>query len=141
MDATRVRFGSAFEVIVAGGFLAATFIVGSLIVRELRIDRSPLPDRVEEPAPSAIPSAIPTQAISVPVLLLLDGKEIRVGDTIEHIAKLLGPGADVGERGRERGPIGDRVTRLYEHAGTRFLLVLEPFEAKGQLRVAGIYLH
>ena len=140
MDATRVRFGSAFEMIVVGGFLAATFIVGSLIVRELRTDRSALPVRAETAAPAAVPSAIPTQAISVPVLMLLDGKQIRIGDGIERIADLLGPGADVVEGGRERGPIGDRITRQYEHAGTRFMLVFEPFEARGQLRVAGIYI-
>ena len=141
MDATRVRLGSAFEVIVAGGFLAATFIVGSLIVRELKTDRPPLPVRAEVPAPAALPSGIPTQAISVPSLLLLDGKEVRVGDGLDHVTALLGRGADVGEGVRERGPIGDRITRLYEHAGTRFMLVFEPFEAKGQLRVAGIYIH
>ena len=141
MDASRVRFGSAFEMIVVGGFLAATFVVASLIVRELRTDRSALPVRAETVAPSAVPSAIPTQAISVPVLLLLDGKQIRIGDSVEHIAALLGPDAEVGEGARERGPIGDRITRQYEHAGTRFMLVFEPFEARGQLRVAGIYIH
>ena len=59
MDASRVRLGSAFEVIVAAGFLAATFIVGSLIVRELKTDRPPLPIRAEAPAPSALPSGFP----------------------------------------------------------------------------------
>lgn len=141
MDATRARFGSAFELMVAAGFLVATFAVGSLIVRELRTVHPPLPVPIEEKSPARLPSGVPTQAISVPALLLLDGKEIHVGDGADQVAALLGPGAEVGADTVDRGPIGNRITRSYEHAGTRFILVLEPFEAKGNLRVAGIYIH
>ena len=40
----------------------------------------------------------------------------------------------------ERGPNGERVTRFYERAGTRFVLVFEPFERNAEARVAAIYL-
>ena len=40
----------------------------------------------------------------------------------------------------DTGAIGRRVTRAYRFQGTRFLLVFEPFERNGALRVAGIYL-
>jgi hypothetical protein len=141
MDATRARFGSAVEWGVAVAFLGATVLVGSLIVRELRV-AAPAADgvRAAERAAAALPAGVPTRAISVPVLLLLDGKEIRVGDSVDHIATLLGRAAEVGTQVVERGPIGERLTRFYEHAGSRFVLVFEPFEAKGPPRVAGIYI-
>lgn len=141
MDVTRVRVGSAIEWLVAAGFLTATVLVGSLIVRELRT-AAPAAGRVraEDQVPAVLPASVPSRAISVPVLLLLDGKEIRVGDSVDKIATLLGRGAEVGTQAVERGAIGERLTRFYEYAGTRFVLVFEPFETKGEPRVAGIYL-
>lgn len=142
MDVTRARLGSAVEWIIAAGFLAATVLVGSLIVRELRTATpSAAPAKTTGRAPAVVPaSAVPARAISVPVLLLLDGKEVRVGDTVEHVAQLLGRGAEVGTQVVERGPIGERLTRFYERGGTKFVLVFEPFEIKGPPRVVGIYL-
>ncbi len=140
MDAARIRLASALEWMIAAGFLAATLTVGSLIVRELRTARSPMPVVAEQPA-DVLPAGVPTRAISVPVLLLLDGKEVRVGDSQSQIATLLGTAAETGRESVERGPIGDRLTRAYEYAGTRFTLVFEPFESRGPLRVAAIYLH
>ena len=36
--------------------------------------------------------------------------------------------------------LGERLTRFYEYAGFRFILVYEPFERNGEPRVAAIYL-
>lgn len=140
MDVIRARFGSALEWIVAAGFLIATLAVGSLIVRELRTVTNVQPARAEERGPSMPPAGVPARAISVPVLLLLDGKEIRVGDSVEHVAGLLGRGAEVGSQTAEPAALGMRLTRFYEHAGTRFILVFEPFERNGRPRVAAIYI-
>ena len=131
-----VRFTSAFEWGVAALFLFATLVVGSLIVRELRT--SPLAP-IAEPAASVQPAAVPARAISVPVLMLFDGKEIRVGDTVDRVTSLLGT---LGQSTQivDRGALGDRLTRSYEHAGTRFVLVFEPFERRGAPRVAAIYI-
>jgi hypothetical protein len=76
----------------------------------------------------------------VPVLLLLDGRQVRVGDTVEEVATVLGRAAEVGRQVVDRGALGERLTRYYEHQGTKFLLVFEPFERRGALRVAAIYL-
>jgi hypothetical protein len=140
MDAIRARFGSLLEWVVAAGFLFATILVGSLIVRELRTATPSAAPRPADRAAAAQPASVPARAISVPVLLLLDGKEIRIGDSMDAVAERLGRGAEVGTQLVERGPIGERLTRSYEHAGTRFVLVFEPFEAKGRPRVVGIYL-
>ena len=142
MEATpvRVRLGSALEWFVAALFLVATFAVAALIVREMRVAPTAVAQAAPEPTTYAIPAAVPSRAISVPVLLLLDGKQIKVGDSVETVAATLGRSAEVGRQLVDRGALGERLTRFYEHDGTRFVLVFEPFERNGSPRVAGIYL-
>ena len=143
MEATpvRVRLGSALEWFVAALFLVATLAVAALIVREMRVAApAAVAQAAPEPSTYAIPSAVPARAISVPVLLLLDGKQVKVGDTAETVASTLGRNAEVGRQLVDRGALGERLTRFYEHDGTRFVLVFEPFERNGSPRVAGIYL-
>jgi hypothetical protein len=135
----RARLGSALEWVVAALFLVATIGVALLIVRELRVAPPGVAQAAPEPAP-VVPAAVPARAVSVPVLLLLDGKEVRVGDSVDAVARTLGRSAEVGRQQVDRGALGDRLTRFYEHSGTRFVLVFEPFERNGTLRVAGIYL-
>jgi hypothetical protein len=141
MDATRAgfRFAPALEWVVAAAFLAATFGVISLIVRELRMSPAP-PAQVIASMPAALPAAVPARAISVPVLLLVDGRQVKVGDTVEQVAAVLGRAAETGTQVVDRGAVGERLTRFYELGGTRFVLVFEPFERSGQMRVAAIYL-
>jgi hypothetical protein len=141
MQATpvRVRLGSAFEWLIAALFLMATVGVATLIIRELRM-APPAVVAAQPAAVATVPAGVPARAISVPVLLLLDGHQIRVGDTAEDVAKALGRNAEVGRQVADRGVLGERLTRFYEHGGTRFVLVFEPFERNGALRVAGIYL-
>ncbi len=141
MEATpvRARLGSALEWLIAAAFLLATFAVATLIVRELRTaPRAAGP--ITAPAAVSLPAGIPTRAISVPVLLLLDGKEVRVGQSVDHVSRELGRSAEVGRQLADRGALGERLTRFYEYNRTRFVLVFEPFERNGELRVAGIYL-
>jgi hypothetical protein len=145
MDAVRVsaRFKLAplVEWLIAAAFLGATIAVASLVVRELRG-----PVRVNAAAPPArplvtsIPAAVPPRAVSVPVLPFLDGKEIRVGDTTADVAARLGRAAESGRQEVDRGTVGERLTRFYEYGGSRFILVFEPFERNGEVRVAAIYL-
>lgn len=139
MEATpvRARLGSMIEWLIAAAFLLATVAVGTLILRELRS----APRAVAAPAPIAsLPAGVPTRAISVPVLLLLDGKEVRVGQGVDEVAQILGRAAEVGRQAVDKGALGDRLTRFYDHNGTRFVLVFEPFERNGPMRVAAIYL-
>ncbi|HXW06583.1 MAG TPA: hypothetical protein VD833_15205 [Vicinamibacterales bacterium] len=145
MDALRSRFRLTplFEWLVAAAFLGATVAVGSLIVREL----SPaVPARAASSTPAArplvasIPPAVPARAVSVPVLPFIDGKEVRVGETVAAIAARLGRAAESGRQEIDRGVLGERLTRFYEYAGSRFILVFEPFERGGEARVAAIYL-
>jgi hypothetical protein len=146
MDALRVRsrlrLAPVLEWFVAALFLFATFAVGSMIFSGLRPAAAPASRAVPTARPlvASIPSAVPVRAVSVPVLPFIDGKEIRVGETMESVASLLGRAAEVGRQDVDRGKFGERLTRFYDYAGSRFILVFEPFELNGVARVAGIYL-
>jgi hypothetical protein len=141
MEATRARFGSAIEWVLAAAFIIAVVVVASIIVREFRTMSASMPVIAREAqAPAAVPAGVPARAVSVPVLLLPSKKEVRVGDTFSAVAARLGRDAEIGSQAAERSRFGERLTRFYEIAGTRFVLVFEPFEAGGQPRVAAIYL-
>ena len=145
MDAVRVssrfRLAPIVEWLIAAAFLGATIAVASLVVRELQ---GPVRVRAEAPVArslvASIPAAVPARAVSVPVLPFLDGKEIRVGETAAAIASRLGRAAEVGRQEVDRGTLGERLTRFYEYAGAKFILVFEAFEQNGESRVAAIYL-
>jgi hypothetical protein len=145
MDAIRshsgFRFGPVVEWLIAAAFLCATVAVGSLIVKELRTPAvAPRTTQVSRPLVTSMPAAIPARAVSVPVLPFLDGKEVRVGETAAAVAARLGRAAESGRQEIDRGSLGERMTRFYEYAGSRFILVFEPFERNGEPRVAAIYL-
>jgi hypothetical protein len=135
MDATRMRLSFAGDWLMAAAFLVGTVLVALLIVRELRGAGASAPS-------SAIPAAaaIPAEAVSVPALAMGEARELRVGDSAVGALERLGQKVTLLSKITERGPLGDREVRSYQLAGTRFILVLEPFERGGELRVAGIYL-
>jgi hypothetical protein len=145
MDALRVRprfrLAPVFEWIVAAAFLVATVAVGLMILRELQ----PMPATARvtpaaRPIVASIPSAVPERAVSVPVLPFLDGKEVKVGETVSVVAARLGRAAESGRQEVDRGSLGERLTRFYEYSGSKFILVFEPFERNGEPRIAAIYL-
>ncbi len=142
MHVLRLRLASALEWGVAAAFLAATLAVASLILQDMRgpafrVAAAP----GEAPAPvSEIPAAVPAGAVSVPVLPFRDGKEIRIGDTAAAVTSKLGRAAESGREEADRGRLGPRLTRFYEYAGFRFIVVYEPFERNGEPRATAIYL-
>ena len=136
----RFRFAPVFEWIVAASFLVATVLVGSMILHELRPAPNPQFTPAARPIVASVPAAVPSGAVSVPVLPFLDGKEVRVGETVTMVASRLGRAAESGRQEVDRGSLGERLTRFYEYGGSRFILVFEPFEHNGEQRVAAIYL-
>jgi hypothetical protein len=142
MDVVRVRLGAVVEWLVAAGFLAATVAVGSLILHDMRMPAVRASARTEQTQVSVAetPASVPSAAVSVPVLPFRDGSEIRVGDTAAAVAARLGRSAETGRQAVDRGRLGERLTRFYEYGGFRFVVVYEPFERNGELRVGGIYL-
>jgi hypothetical protein len=144
MDAIRLRprfrLAPVFEWVVAALFLVATVVVGSMILRQLTPPPAVRAVPAARPVIASIPAAVPPRAVSVPVLPFLDGKEIRIGETVSTVAARLGRAAENGRQEVDRGSLGERLTRFYEYAGSRFILVFEPFERNGEVRVAAIYL-
>lgn len=104
-------------------------------------ERRPVP-RPRAAAPTAVnvPAAVPARAVSVPVLPFSDGKELRLGESLAAVAERFGRAAERGRQEVDRVALGDRLTRFYEYAGARFIVVFEPFEREGEQRVVGIYL-
>jgi len=140
MDATRARFGSLLEWILAAVCIVAILAIGSIAVREFRTVAAVTPVIAHEAALPDPPAAVPSRAISVPMLLLPNGVELRVGDPVAEVVSRLGRQAEVAAPSIDRSAAGERVTRFYEQGGTRFVVVLEPFVDDAQVRVAGIYL-
>jgi hypothetical protein len=141
MDALRVRLGPALEWAVAAAFLAATIAVATLILRDIR------GSGIHPAAPVAaamvvkdVPSSVPKGAVSLPVLSLANGKTVRIGDSVANVSASLGSTAETGREQADQGRLGERLTRFYDYAGFRFVLVYEPFERNGERRVSAIYL-
>ena len=140
MDALRLRLASALEWAIAAAFLAATLGVASLILRDMNMPAMRAV-AAAQPAPvTAIPAAVPAGAVSLPVLPFADGKEIKVGDFARAVSERLGRAAETGREEVDRGRLGPRLTRFYEYAGFRFIVVYEPFERNGEPRASAIYL-
>jgi hypothetical protein len=138
MDATRTRSGLTGDWMVAAALLAATLLVGVLVVRELRVAPRLAAGAAEPIGGPAI--AVPADAVSVPTLLLGAGNEIRVGDGRTEALGRLDAAVVLVKQADEQGPLGPREIRAYDLAGTKFILVFEPFERRGAPRVAAIYL-
>lgn len=86
------------------------------------------------------PEGVPARAQSVPLLVLMDGTAIRVGDAQADVHGRLGESPDDAPPVTSRGPFGDRLARAYARQGTRFFVVTERTEPGGAPRVVGIYL-
>ena len=139
MDALRLRLASALEWGVAAAFLAATLGVASLIFMNMPAMRAVAAARPAA-AVTAIPAAVPAGAVSVPVLPFANGKVITAGDPARTVTERLGRAAETGREEVDRGRLGARLTRFYEYAGFRFIVVYEPFERNGEPRATAIYL-
>ena len=124
---------------LAVGCLTAAGVVGTSVVRELRVvpgDAGSAKTAVDGPPPTGVPAG----AVSLPVLLFDDGKGIRVGDSATHIAALLGRGAEVGRYQVDAAAGGERLTRFYEYRGRRFVLVFTLADSHTDPAVTAIYL-
>ena len=108
MDALRsrhtLRIAPAMEWLLAAALLAALSAIGAVLVREVRAN--PLPPRgapVARALSTSVPAAVPSRAVSVPMLPFQDGKEVKVGDSVPSVAATLGRAAEVGRQEVDRG--------------------------------------
>jgi hypothetical protein len=87
-----------------------------------------------------MPPGVPSGATLVPVMLLLDGREVRQGDLHTRLDTVLPLRLAEGPPIVSSAQFGDRHTRAYRVNGTRVYIVCERMEPEGQMKVAGIYL-
>jgi hypothetical protein len=140
MEATRVRFAPVLEWLCAAAIIGGLLVAGLAAIREFHDVRAVTPVVMahEAPVPDAPPVLAP-RAVSLPILLLADGQEIRIGDRASQILDKLGRWAQVGTETIEREGASERITRLYSYAGTQFALVFEALRPDTAPRVVAIY--
>jgi hypothetical protein len=140
VKATRAPFGSILEWLLAAAIMAAAVVLGSIAIREARPVSPVVPVIAGESRTPDVPAGVPSRAVSVPILLLGNGRDVRVGDRASDVAARIGGAARLVSESVERGGIRERVTRVYEYAGTAFVLVFEAIERTAEPRIAAIYL-
>ena len=139
MEAIRVRFAPVLEWLCAAAIIGGVLAAGLGAAREFEGVRAVTAVMARSaPTPEAPPVLAP-RAVSVPLLLLADGKEIRVGDRASQVLDKLGARAQVGTDTIERKGTTERITRLYRYAGTPFALVFEVARPGATARVTAIY--
>jgi hypothetical protein len=136
VEERRLRVGSVFEWLAAAlAVLLLIWIVSVPIQRAL----GPQVEAALIDTPNVVPPGVPAGAASVPLILLLDGREIRQGDLMSHIDSVLPPSLAVGPPLLTSGEFGERRTRAYMADGAPFYIVCERLEAGGPMRVSGVY--
>jgi hypothetical protein len=137
VEERRLRIASLFEWVAAAVGVAGVIWLLSVPVQRL------IGPRVEAAlvdTPTPLPAGIPPGTTSVPVMLLVDGREIRHGELHTRLTQVLPDRLLNGPVLRTPGDHGERQTRTYVVDGTKFYVVCERTEKGGPMRVTGIYL-
>jgi hypothetical protein len=140
MEATRVRFGSILEWLLAAAFVAGAAALVSMAFGEIRNVRAVVPVIAGEAPAHDVPAGVPPRSVSVPMLLFGNGLAVRLGDRASEVAARLGDASQVMPESFDRNEVRERVTRFYNYLGTQFVLVFEDIERNADSKVAAIYL-
>jgi hypothetical protein len=127
---------SALEWLGAAAILVGVLWLASDRIRDWAGPRLAPPGEAEPGGPPDIPAG----ATEVPLLVLLDGTEIKVGDTHAHLNKILDEEHATGPPQTIQNELGERLIRSYRHGATRFIVVCERSTSSEPLKVAAIYL-
>jgi hypothetical protein len=144
MEVTRARFGSLLEWAVAALCAFALLIVGSWMLKELHRAPTPIVPVAAEGFDAAVttvlpPAAVPSRVVSVPIVLLSSGLELRVGESESSAAGKLNASWRAGDDMLERAAGGTRITRAYDDGARKFQIVLDPAADGVERRVSAIY--
>jgi hypothetical protein len=140
MEAIRLRFGPALEWALAACVVGGAAMLLSVAVGELPTVRPVVPVRAGEAPVDDRPAGVPPRSVSVPMLLLENGPEIRLGDRAADVAARLGAVTQVISESLDRSGVRERITRFYSYLGTQFVLVFEDAERPSDPKLAAIYL-
>lgn len=135
-DTIPLRLSDSHDRWMVAATIGVACFVCALVVRELRVAELFAASR--QPA-TASASAIPAEAVSISTLLA-GGHIVRVGDPAAGAVARLSSSAVLRTASDDRGANGRRQIRSYEVDDASVIVVLEPFEPRGALRVSAIYL-
>lgn len=138
MEERRIRIGSLIEWMTAViGVVVVLWIMSVPIQRFLgpRLHAA----IAEADLAQDTPPGVPAGATNVPVMLLLDGREIREGDLHTKLEGLLPAKYADGPPHVSHAAFGDRQTRAYVVNGAKFYVVCEHTEPNGPMKIVGIY--
>ena len=140
MDATRRPVGSLVEWLCAAICAAGAVTLISIAVHEFRSVRPVIPVIAEE-VPASLPTAeIPSGAARVPILLLPNKREVRLGETLANVAERLGTAAQLVSESLEETVAGQRITRFYNDVGVQFVVVFDAPRQGLEPRVSAIFI-
>ena len=140
MDAPRTRLRAVAEWLVAAVILVVFAAIGTTALRDFRTVTAATPVSAREVAAARPTASIPPRSISVPLLLLGDGLEVRIGDSARDVMDRLTVAVESLPPAVERGPYGERQTRWLTYRNVNFALVVEPFARDAEPRVTAIFL-
>src|SRR5512139_1445676 len=135
MDAPRTRLRAVAEWLVAAAIVTVLLAIATTAVRDFRNVTAATPVSAREVTAARPTASVPARAIAVPLLLLGDGLEVRIGDAAQDVMERLAVAVDSAPPAVERGPYGERQTRVLTYGNTTFALVIEPFARDAEPRV------
>jgi hypothetical protein len=129
---------SLAEWVLALGVLAGAIWVGGPVVQRLAPPGSTSVTLVESALPD-LPGDVPDDAQSVPLLMLLDGGEVRLGMSEKAFNARPFSRLTAGPVAIEKGVIDDRMVLPFRSGRTRFWVVLDRTEPGRERLVTAIY--
>ena len=140
MDATRRRFGSLVEWLCAAVCAAGVAALLSVAAQEFRNVNAAVPVIAGEVPESIVIAGIPPDVVRVPLLLLANRREIRLGERLADVAERLGAAAQLVSESFDETAAGRRITRFYNDVGIEFVLVFDGRERSEDARVSAIFI-
>ena len=122
MEGIRFRLVGFLEWIVAAACVLAVLMVAATLTRDLRNVQPVVNVKAAEGQAPIAPPNLRAGAISVPELVLPDGKRLTRGGPVAPLSA-LGPRAQSGPTAIERIGDGQRESRTYRYAGMEFVVV------------------
>ena len=139
MDASRRRFDSLLEWLVAATVAIVAVAALTVAANQLRDVRAIVPVIAKE-APAVSPGpGIPPGVVSVPILLLGDGRQVRIGDTFEAVVARLGARAQILSVSVDDTGARSQVVRSYIENRMQFFLVFDS-DRETSARLGAIYI-
>jgi hypothetical protein len=122
MEATRFRLVGLLEWLIAAACALVVLVGGAAMSGEFQRVRPVMPVIAGAVTAPVVPANVPPGAISIPELVLADGKVLTVGMPSSALG-MLGPLALAGPVTIDRIDSDERESRLCRYAGLEFVVV------------------